>query len=346
MPDSPLLAGLTAIIQHRRRLVGIGLAAGSLLAAVALVKSPRYTSDAVLVPSAPGAAGAGQLRGIASQLGLGDALAATGAPISTPSFIAQTAISHTVLANVLTASIRDSAGNTISVAELVVPDPLLSWMRPHTAEEAEALGVKALRRLVTARSDRETGSVKLTVRTKNPRLSEAIATAVITRLDSLNITLASGKARSEREFVEERARNQRLAVLSAEQELAHFLERNRDFSNSAALRFEHDRLQRSVDLQQQILTGLLQSLEDVRIREVQDTPTLSIVEAPRFPAMADSRGVPAKFILGFVAGIATACSALILAAALRQAAGRGSESARIVLRLLQRGSSSDFHARD
>ena len=83
----------------------------------------------------------------------------------------------------------------------------------------------------------------------------------------------------------------------AENRLAGFLKVNRDYQNAPDLRFQYDRLNREVSIQQQLFVSLAQSFEQAKIDEVRDTPVISVVEAPEVPARPDSRFLAIKVCL-------------------------------------------------
>ncbi len=79
---------------------------------------------------------------------------------------------------------------------------------------------------------------------------------------------------------------------AAEDTLEKFLQTNRQLENSPQLSFQRDRLQREAGRQQQMMLGLVQQYEDARIREVRDTPVITVIERPVLAASADSRQLP------------------------------------------------------
>jgi uncharacterized protein involved in exopolysaccharide biosynthesis len=62
------------------------------------------------------------------------------------------------------------------------------------------------------------------------------------------------------------------------------------------------RLEREVALQQAKYTSLVQSREDARMREVRDTPVITVLEEPQLPFIVESRKSAQKAILGGVIG--------------------------------------------
>ena len=89
---------------------------------------------------------------------------------------------------------------------------------------------------------------------------------------------------------------------AAEQGLEDFLVRNRQYQNSPSLTFEANRLQRRIDLAQQVYTGLVQAYEQARIAEVRNTPVTTIIDKPEGSAQPSIR-LRTLVILGVVVGM-------------------------------------------
>src|SRR5690242_11043905 len=107
---------------------------------------------------------------------------------------------------------------------------------------------------------------------------------------------------AERQFVEARVTEAQNALHAAEERLSDFKTRNKVIG-SPELSLEQDRLQREVTLRQQVYTNLVQNEEEARIREVRDTPVITILESPRLPVLPEARQVVKKTLTGMVAGI-------------------------------------------
>jgi uncharacterized protein involved in exopolysaccharide biosynthesis len=68
------------------------------------------------------------------------------------------------------------------------------------------------------------------------------------------------------------------------------------------LTFEHDRLQRVVSRQQQVVVTLSESAEDAAIRSVRDTPALLVVEPASLPVLPQPRRRALFLALGVLGG--------------------------------------------
>ncbi len=171
--------------------------------------------------------------------------------------------------------------------------------------------VKALRaRISSSVALRTTGMVSVTVTTQDPAVSLAIAGRLLKGINDFNLSTRRSQAGEERRFTEGRLVEARRTLRTAEDALQAFLVANRQYSNSPQLEFERNRLERDLGMKQQVVTGLAQSFEEARIREVRDTPVISVIERPREAALPDPRGgliiMAAGSALGVLLGILAA----------------------------------------
>ena len=77
--------------------------------------------------------------------------------------------------------------------------------------------------------------------------------------------------------------------MDAEARVAEFVRGNREYRISPELMFELDRLQRVVQLQQQVLVSLAQSREQALSREMPSAPSLTVVEPVVQPVLPEPR---------------------------------------------------------
>jgi uncharacterized protein involved in exopolysaccharide biosynthesis len=183
-----------------------------------------------------------------------------------------------------------------------VPFLDLFRVKGDSPQRREEEGVKLLMQIVTAGVDKPTGVVDLAVSTRWPNVSLGIVSALVGGVNTFNQRTRQSQALAERKFVEGRLAIASSELRVAEDRLARFLAANRQYQNSPELTFEHERLQRAVMLQQQIFTSLNQSYEEVRIREVRDTPVITIVEVPSVRTMPQPRGRTKRALMGLLLG--------------------------------------------
>jgi uncharacterized protein involved in exopolysaccharide biosynthesis len=324
--ESVSLLWMVAVLVRDRRLLLAGTAAGLVLGlAVALLRPKTYTTTFSFLPQSDQDASRAGLANLAGQFGI--SLGAVGGVGQPPQLYADLLVTRAVLAPIATDSVAIGPDSTRRV-------PLAEFL--DVGADAPAVVVeKTLRELrrnviATALASR-TGMVTTRVRTRSPYVSLHIAERLLEGLNHFNLITRQSQAREERRFTEGRLEEARAELRAAEDALQRFLQVNREFAESPALTFQRDRLQREVVLRQQVVTSLAQRYEENRIREVRDTPVITIVDTPSLAARPDSRLIALIVLLGAVAGCCVGVLAVISRDALRSDRTSGSDPALALL---------------
>jgi len=169
---------------------------------------------------------------------------------------------------------------------------------PVRLEDAELI----LKEHLSVNLVRQSGVVEISVVTEWPYVSYGIASALMREVDAFNKESKQGQASAERQFVEGRLKDAGNELRQAEDGLQRFLVANRQSGLSPELTVVRERMAREVQMAQQVYTQLRQSYEDARIREVRDTPVISIVESPVYPTLAMPRNRLKRGLVGLLAG--------------------------------------------
>jgi uncharacterized protein involved in exopolysaccharide biosynthesis len=272
---------LAVLLIHRRFILAVG-ALGLLFALVgALVWSPSYTSSFSFLSQFGQGQSRSPLASLAGQFGL-----SVGDVSEAPQLYADLVSTREVLSPIARDSFTLAPGNRQRV-------PLARFFHIAGSDQrvVEEKTLQTLRTRVIAASaaTRTTGVVSVAVTTKSPEVSFEIAQRLLDGVNTFNVATRRSQAGEERRFTEGRLDASKAALRVAEDALQNFLSANRQFGNSPLLTFQRDRLEREVSLQQQLTVGLAQQYEDARIREVRDTPVISVIDKPGLPAMADPR---------------------------------------------------------
>jgi uncharacterized protein involved in exopolysaccharide biosynthesis len=106
----------------------------------------------------------------------------------------------------------------------------------------------------------------------------------VEELNKFNVSRRRSQSGEERIFTERRLAEARQELADAEDELVRFLQRNRLFSESSVASVGARRLERRVQLKQEVLGTLSRSYEEARINEVRDTPVLTVIDRAEAPA--------------------------------------------------------------
>lgn len=288
--DSILFDAIRRTAVHWRMVVATACTMLVVVVAVRLILPRSYTATASFAPQARDMSS--NLTGLAARFGVA---MPTSDPSESPQFYADLLHSRELL--------RSVAESTFDV-EPRVNRTLADWygrreaVGPLRLDAAE----KQLRRDISASVSSQTGVVSFEVRARSPVLAEQIAQRALALVNAFNLERRRSLASSERAFTESRVRDIQSDLRAAEGRLQDFLQHNANCCPSPALRFEEERLQRNVTMQQQLFTSMSQAFEQAKIDEVRDTPVITIVEPPSRPVRPDSRHLALYAVAGLVAG--------------------------------------------
>ncbi len=205
------------------------------------------------------------------------------------------------------AVVRQMAGDTFEVtvdgevrrgtyAELVEEES----MEPAAARrQSEAL----IRRNTVTDEERGTGFIVVSTAAPWPALAAAVNRRLLEVVNEFNMEQRQTQAAVERAFVEDVLAEKEADLVEAERELQQFLETNQQYEGSPRLRFEAARLERQVNMRQQMYTQLAQALEQARLSEVRNTPFIRVVEWPE--ENIGREGLRSPYMNGFLAAVVT-----------------------------------------
>jgi uncharacterized protein involved in exopolysaccharide biosynthesis len=163
--------------------------------------------------------------------------------------------------------------------------------------------VRALGRVTSVDTKRESGIVRVSVHTRWPEVSYQIAGRLLDVLNRFNLETSQTQASAERQFAGARLEEASSDLRNAEDDLQQFLSRNRLYSTAPDLMFEHERLQRRVSMRQQLMTALSEAYARARIEEVRNAPPLTVLEPARLAAFPDPRGLVSKGLVALIVGL-------------------------------------------
>jgi uncharacterized protein involved in exopolysaccharide biosynthesis len=295
--DLTLVGLLGFVLRHRRLILGAGLIAFLAIGVYTFVRHRTYTSTARFMPQATTESALARLSGLAASFGVSVPGADAG---SSPEFYADLLQSRDILRRTVETPYAFVARGDSMRGTLVE----LFRARGDSPAIRRDDAAKQLLKSIDVKVGRETGTVDLEVSTPWAELSRQVAAKMIQQVSDFNLNRRQTKAGAERRFVEARVAEAADSLRTAESRLEGFLQRNRDYRNSPQLMFAFDRLQREVNMQQQVYTTLAESYEAARIDEVRNTPVITIVEPPDLPAKPDPRLALVKGLLAGLLGLA------------------------------------------
>lgn len=319
---------VNVVLRHRWKFLLTPVAVAALWVGVSMVLPSKYTSDASFVPQTGSGSGQlSQLSGVASQFGIDVPMSEAG---ESPQFYADLLTSRRLLEEAVTsryvltrrvvngdsafqsdasqAGSREGSGSRGSGGRPDVDSDRGSSLVElydvdgDTRAEAVAEAAERLDDAVAVSANPETGMVELSVTTPWPAVSRQVVERLVELVNRFNNRVRQSQASAQAQFVGERLEEAERELRAAEDSLEAFLQRNVSWQQSPELRFRHDRLQRRVDLKQQVYTSLASRYEEARIDEVRSTPVVTVVTEPQIPARPDPSRLPLKAILGIMLG--------------------------------------------
>ncbi len=341
-----LLALVSVLLRWRRTIVVLVLASGAAGLATGLLTTRVYRSSATFLPQVSEGSPSG-LALVASQFGIRvPSGGGWGPPVYVELLRSRALLEPIALDTVVVA---EQGGRRVAVMDLLHVEGSTDAQRADRA-------VRALGGIAKSREVRALGAVEVAVTTRWPSVSLALADRLVRGVSEFNIETRKSQAAAERQFVEAQAGEAERALREAEDRLQSFLQRNRVIS-SPQLQFEYDRLQRQVAFRQQVYTVLVQNREEARIREVRDTPVITVLETPHLPLVSEPRRSVLRGVVGGLfggmLGTLIAFLAQAISGAQREQNGDAREFFRLVSeatpRFLRRwvaGGSRDGAARD
>jgi len=128
-----------------------------------------------------------------------------------------------------------------------------------------------------------TGVITLNVDAPSPDLAREIAASAIELVNTFNLERRQTQAGAELRFTERRLAEVRAELRAAEQRVENFLEQNRTYVTSPALRLTYDRLTRDVDLRQQVYITVASAYEQAKVDAIRDIPVITVIAPPEAP---------------------------------------------------------------
>lgn len=243
---------------------------------IVLLRPATYTARSRFLPQTNQPLQLGQVQSLAAQFGLPLGVGSSGG--ESPDFYVELVQSDDLLREAVRTEYRfpkrPNSADSLAGTLLELYD--IQAGRP---EERERRAIDRLREDISVGTGLRTNVVTLVTQARWPGLAVQLNQHLLELINRFNLERRQSRAAAERRFVEGRLDSARLELASAEGGLERFLAANRRL-DSPDLQFQQARLQRQVDLRQQLYTSLATSYEQARIEEVRNTPVITLVDTP------------------------------------------------------------------
>lgn len=281
---------VNVVIRRRSVVIMPAIVLAILVGVGSLLGHRLYTSTALVMPQATN--GGSGLSGLAADFGV----TLSGAdPSQSPDFYAEVLAARGMLESIVDKPYIIDRDSTVLLRDVM-------GVTGATLARRREVAIVRIAHATAIVVSRKTGVVTLSVTLPDPIVAREVAARYLDLLNQFNVTTRQSQATAERRFAGEQVSEAEAVLRQDEDQLQLFLERNRDYRNSPPLSFQFDRLSRAVAMQQQIFTALSQQYEQAKIQEVQDTPVLTVVQAPEAPVLPDSRHVALKVMAALILG--------------------------------------------
>ncbi len=140
------------------------------------------------------------------------------------------------------------------------------------------LGVEAVRAKMRYVADSKSPVATISVRDRDPRVAALLVNRAVELLNEFDIATSTTQAGERRRFIEGRLLKASNQLTEVESRLETFREENLRIGNAPALLLEQARLQRELEIEQQIYLTLRKEAELANIEEHRSVPVVNILE--------------------------------------------------------------------
>lgn len=293
---------LEIIARHLRTLILVPLGVAALAVMYVVLAGRTYRADSSFTPEASGGA-LQRVAGLAAQFGVS---LGGNSPGESVDFYSELIRSRSILEQVVKQQYVNRPAGLFAGRDSVV-GTLVEVYHSAGPNELERLN----RAIYTANANLRvkpsprSNIVRVSVIASSAQLAERINANLLQAVSDFNVAKRQTRAAGERAFVAERLRLAQAELESAESAVGAFLRSNRRYQDAPQLNVEFARLQRRVELRQQVANTLAQAFEQSRIEEVRNTPVITVVEHPEGAAVPERTLSKAAVLGGLLGGFVT-----------------------------------------
>ena len=264
---------------------------------VLFIADPIYTSSSKIMSSSANNGGVTQAAGLAAQFGIALPSRETETKWAYPEIIKSRTLARSMLKRKFDTS---QFGKQKSLFEILINgNSNLEFDRG----PRESLAVDIFLQMINVSENIKTGILTLNVNALDPMLAAQVNQALIEELDTHQQNYNKAMTIDTKHFIEGRIGDTEKELMSAEENLKIFMDRNRRIENSPALQLEQQRLTREVTVLTGVFTTLKQQLETTKIEELKESEYVVVIDPPEVPISRSSPNRKALVILAGFTGI-------------------------------------------
>ncbi len=257
---------------------------------------PIYTSTAKIMSSSSGTS-TSQASGLAAQLGIN-----IPASQSEPKWVYPEIIKSRTLARSMLKRKFDTNefGPQKNLLQILTYDNDIDQVG---LDALEIMAVDKFLGMIDISEDIKTAILTLSINASEPIFAAEVNQALIEELDTHQRKYNKAKTSDTKQFIQERIIDVEKELMTAEENLKVFKDRNRRIENSPALQLEEQRLGREVAVLTGVFTTLKQQLETTKIEEVKESDYVIILDAPEAPLKRSKPNKKRTVVLAGILGV-------------------------------------------
>lgn len=172
-------------------------------------------------------------------------------------------------------------------------------------------GLEKLGNAIQVFTDEETQLTNIRVLMPEPQLAADIANHIVQLVEAWIKEEQQLRSRKKMDFIEMRLDSVKKELLDAEEALKEFKEQNRITSLSPQLQIHQMRLQRQVNIKQEVYIVLQKELEMTKIDLVKETPVINLLDEATPPVLRAKPKRKLIVLLGVLAGLAISVMVIV-----------------------------------
>ena len=296
------------LVARWRTLVVLPVVFGVIAALITFLIPPTYTATTTFVTAAQKdlTSSLGSFATMASQLGVG----LPSNPSNSPQFFGDVLRSRGIMMEVLRTRMPDPRSSrstdSIAVEEVYAPKSGTPAMRTNEA-------VAELTKKSSVSVNPRTNIIELHVTSRYPTTAAFAARRFVASLNRFNLETRQTEARERRRFVGDRLREAQDSLARAERIQQEFLMTNRgDLRGAPTLEAQYERIQRQIQIYQDLYTNFRREFETARVDEINDTPVITVIDTAAVPLKKSGPHRILTAVAGAMLGILVAIAMLLV----------------------------------